>query len=238
MACRESLAVEAGDGLLGAAHEPRVGRIIGVDDAREEPVHAAPGVGHRLLEVVEALLTQALHLALREARLQRHLGQQLHGRAEPRARHLHLDAEAVPAGAGAEAGAQPLGGFHEGHRVAPGRALRHRPGGQHGHPRLVGRLRGGPSARVTPHEELGLQQGSSRHVGADEREPARQLRALEVGEVVVARSAGAGTPVEDARSLMPRPPPPSAGTYVSTARPSPPKTSAQTSRTASASTAW
>ncbi len=165
MACRENLAVETWYRLFGSGQEPTVGDTIRVDDGREEAVDPAASVSHRLPEVVEALLAQPLDLALREAGCERHLRQQLHGRSEPRPRHLDLDGQAIPAGTRRETGTQPLGSLHEGHGVPPHRAFRHGPCRQHGHTGLPRRLRGGTTARVPSHDDLRLQQRATRARG-------------------------------------------------------------------------
>ena len=57
-------------------------------------------------------------------------------------------------------------------------------------PACSGDFRRGTTTRVPAHEDLRLEQRATRDVGADEREPIGQDRALEVREIVGTRPAG------------------------------------------------
>ena len=150
------------------------------------------GIGHRLLEVVEALFPEALHLALGEARLERHLGQQPERGRQAGAGDLDMDRQAVPAGHGAQAGAETLGRLDEGDGVPSPGAFGHGPRRQRGDACQAGVLAARAATRVSAHQQLGLQQGPAWHMGAQDGRDRWAGRPLEVREIVrrVDRRAG------------------------------------------------
>ena len=197
----EHVSVEGADGLLHAAERSGVGGSLVIDHGREGLLGTPASIGHDLLQVIEALIAQTIDLALREGRLQGHLGEERHGLSQVRAGHLDVHRQAVPAGTGAHLRTQAFGRLDEGHRVAFGGALGHGTSGEHGRSSLACGLAGGATAGIAADDELGLQQGAPGHMAADDGEPVVERRALEGREVVLAWLAGLRPLVEDGQGV-------------------------------------
>ena len=80
VARRHHLAVDGRHGLLDAPGRSSVRRRGGIDSLGERLLGTAARVGHDLLEVIEAFVAEPLDLASGKAGLERHLGEQRHGR--------------------------------------------------------------------------------------------------------------------------------------------------------------
>ena len=198
VARHNSVAIEGSDCLAQARQRSDVRRIGRVDRLWKHALGAAARIGQGLHQVVQPLVAQPLDLLGWERRLGHHLGQQRQRGAEMRFGHLDAGAERLPRRVGVDLRAKPLGGFDELVRVALARAFRHCPGRQHAHAGLVGRL--GPAA--TGQQQLCREQRPSGQVGMDDGQAVAQGRALEAGEVVLARPAGAGSDVEHGEVLF------------------------------------
>ena len=197
MAGDDHVPVEIGHRLLDTAQRSGVRGGLGIDDRGERLLGAAAGVRHHLLQVVEALVAQAVDLPLGKGRRQGHLSEQRDGVREVSTRHLDVHREAVPARGGAHLGAQTFCGLDEGHRVVLGRPLGHGARREHGRACLLRGLAAGATAGIATDDELRLQQRPTGHMASDDREPVVERRALEGGKVVLARLAGLGPPVQD-----------------------------------------
>ena len=168
---------------------------------RKYPLGPSSRIRARLLEIVDALLPQAIDLVLGKARLQRDLRQQLQRRYESRARHLYATRPSCPSRRRPKAPSRaaptpPISSVASRLAVPSSKARAVRT--------VTPPSFGGSPAAPPPASprmmQLRQQQGPAGHVrGHQSSMPVSQHMPFEPGEVVFARRCRGRTGVEDAQ---------------------------------------